>query len=118
LNDITFVFQSSPHIVSAGREGVEAVLAASALCDEITVVFLGDGVAHLLEDQEPALILSKHYAPMLKLFELYEIEHIFVCRDSLVLRGLDQATLVVDAQLLSPKSLRERLRQSQKILTF
>ncbi|WP_428775739.1 sulfurtransferase complex subunit TusC [Vibrio sp.] len=118
MSHISFVFRRAPHGSSAGREGVDALLAASAYCDQIDVLFIGDGVLQLLAGQQPAAILSKDYAPMLKLFDLYDIDQVFVCKSSLAERGLAQADLVIDAELLEPAQISARLEQAAKLLTF
>jgi tRNA 2-thiouridine synthesizing protein C len=118
LSQLTYLFRSAPHGSNAGREGVDALLAASAYCEDITVLFVGDGVYQLLLGQEPNGILSKDYAPMLKLFDLYDIEQVFVCADSLAERGLAQADLVIDAEALNTEQLKVKLQQAGKLLSF
>ncbi|MBY6239001.1 sulfurtransferase complex subunit TusC [Vibrio harveyi] len=118
MSQLTYLFRSAPHGSNAGREGVDALLAASAYCEDITVLFVGDGVYQLLFGQEPNGILSKDYAPMLKLFDLYDIEQVFVCADSLAERGLAQADLVIDAEALNTEQLKVKLQQAGKLLSF
>ena len=118
MSQLTYLFRSAPHGSNAGREGVDALLAASAYCEDITVLFVGDGVYQLLLGQEPNVILSKDYAPMLKLFDLYDIEQVFVCADSLAERGLAQADLVIDAEALNTEQLKAQLQQAGKLLSF
>jgi tRNA 2-thiouridine synthesizing protein C len=118
LSQLTYLFRSAPHGSNAGREGVDALLAASAYCEDITVLFFGDGVYQLLLGQDPTGILSKDYAPMLKLFDLYDIEQVFVCADSLAERGLAQADLVIDAEVLRTEQFKDKLQQAGKLLSF
>ena len=44
-------------------------------------------------EQQPQAILQRHYAPTFKLLELYDIEEVYVCTDSLAERGLTVADL-------------------------
>ncbi|WP_407832524.1 sulfurtransferase complex subunit TusC [Vibrio rotiferianus] len=118
MSQLTYLFRSAPHGSNAGREGVDALLAASAYCEDITVLFFGDGVYQLLLGQDPTGILSKDYAPMLKLFDLYDIEQVFVCADSLAERGLAQADLVIDAEVLRTEQFKDKLQQADKLLSF
>lgn len=55
---------------------------------------------------------------MLKLFDLYDIEQVFVCSDSLAQRGLAQADLVIDAQALTLEQVKAKLQQAGKLLSF
>ncbi|MDN3679384.1 sulfurtransferase complex subunit TusC [Vibrio tapetis subsp. quintayensis] len=118
MSQLTFVFRSAPHNTNAGREGVDALLAASAYCEDISVIFLGDGVAQLVNEQNPAAIQSKDYAPMLKLFDLYDIENVYVCQQSLAERGLEKATLTIDVQSLTHSEVTDNLQSAGKLLTF
>ncbi|KJY81588.1 sulfur relay protein TusC [Vibrio galatheae] len=118
MSQLTYLFRSAPHSCSSGREGVDALLAASAYCEDISVVFMGDGVYQLLLGQQTSHILSKDYSPMLKLFDLYDIEQIYLCEASLAERGLAQADLVIEAQVLKQPELVAQLHRAGKILTF
>ncbi|MGR5070192.1 MULTISPECIES: sulfurtransferase complex subunit TusC [Vibrio] len=118
MSQLTYLFRQAPHGSASGREGIDALLAASAYCEDITVLFVGDGVYQLLLGQDPSAILSKDYAPMLKLFDLYDIEQVFVCSDSLAKRGLAQADLVIEAKALNAEQLKDKLQQAGKLLSF
>jgi len=118
LSLLTYLFRTAPHGSNAGREGIDALLAASAYCENISVIFLGDGVLQLLQGQQTDDILAKNYAPMLKLFDLYDIEQVYVCQSSLSERGLAQADLVLHAERLTREQIAQRLTQAGKILTF
>lgn len=118
MSAATFVFRTSPHANSAGREGIDALLAASAYSDDLCAVFVGDGVTQLLADQLTDDILSKHYAPMFKLLELYDIEQVFVCGESLNALGLTPKHLIIDAHILDRQALSKILHSSDKLLSF
>ena len=79
MNRIAFVFTSAPHGSAAGREGLDALLATSALSEDIGVFFIGDGVFQLLAGQEPQKILARDYIATFKVLPLYDIETFWVC---------------------------------------
>ncbi|NRF28020.1 sulfurtransferase complex subunit TusC [Vibrio coralliilyticus] len=118
MSQLTYLFRSAPHGSASGREGVDALLAASAYCEDISVLFIGDGVYQLIAGQQTGDILSKDYSPMLKLFDLYDIEQVYVCSDSLAERGLEQADLVIDAESLSVVDMQAQLHRADKVLSF
>ncbi|MDN3608345.1 sulfurtransferase complex subunit TusC [Vibrio ostreicida] len=118
MSPLTFLFRRAPHGCSSGREGIDALLAASAYCEDIRVIFMGDGVYQLLAEQHPEEILCKHYAPMLKLFDLYDIEKVYVCSQSLSERGLTSADFVIEVHSLKSDELIEQLHQPGKLLSF
>ena len=60
---LAFLFRTAPHGNAISREGLDALLAATAFCDEeeIGVFFIDDGVLNLLDGQ----ILSYCYKKIL-----------------------------------------------------
>lgn len=120
MKRVAFVFASAPHGSAAGREGLDALLATSALTDEIGVFFISDGVFQILSAQRPAAILARDYIATFKLLALYDIDSCWVCADSLHERGLDSAAteFVIDADVLESASLRDKLGGYDVILRF
>ncbi|MRS91469.1 sulfurtransferase complex subunit TusC [Enterobacteriaceae bacterium RIT714] len=119
MNRIAFVFSSAPHGSASGREGLDALLAMSALTEDIGVFFIGDGVFQILAGQQPQKILARDYIATFKVLPLYDIETFWVCAASLKERGLDEKTLMVlDATVITPDVLREHLAHYQTVLTF
>ncbi len=119
MSVLGFVFRSHPHSTSQGREGVDAILATSAFSEDIRIFFIGDGVTQLQCGQDPSAIHSRHYSPAFKLFELYDIEQIYVCQRSLQEQGLTLSQLILDGvQVMEPEALSEQLHHCDKILTF
>lgn len=118
MKTIAFVFRSHPHSTSQGREGLDALLAASAYCEGIQVFFIGEGVTQLLANQDPHVVHSRNYAAAYKLMDLYDIEDVFLCETSLQEQGLGEQNLVVDALPLSKSEIARKLHACDKILTF
>ena len=57
---LAFLFRTAPHGNAISREGLDALLAATAFCDEEDIgVFIDDGVLNLLDGQNPELLLQK-----------------------------------------------------------
>ena len=81
MKRVAFVFTSAPHGSASGREGLDALLATSALTEDIGVFFLGDGVFQLLAGQQPQAILARDYIATFKVLPLYDIETFYVCDD-------------------------------------
>ncbi|CAM4460399.1 sulfurtransferase complex subunit TusC [Vibrio agarivorans] len=118
MKTLGYLFTQGPHSTSSGREGIDALLAASAYSESIKVMFIGDGVLQLLAGQSTESILSKDYAPMMKLFDLYDIEQVYVCKDSLAERGCSHADLIIDVEHLSADEIRQQITQCHSVLTF
>ena len=117
---LAFLFRAAPHGNAISREGLDALLAATAFCDEeeIGVFFIDDGVLNLLDEQKPELLLQKDFIRTFKLLDLYDIEQRFVCADSLNQYNLQTEQLIISAEKIDRTSLINKLRQVEKVFTF
>jgi tRNA 2-thiouridine synthesizing protein C len=118
VNNVGFVFRQPPHGNSSGREGLDALLAASAYTEALNVFFIGDGVLQLIKNQQPDAILSRNYIATFKMLPLYDIENIYVCQQSLIERGLSVDDLLIDVIICPHTELVTRLHCCHQILTF
>ena len=117
---LAFLFRTAPHGNAISREGLDALLAATAFCneEEIGVFFIDDGVLNLLDGQNPELLLQKDFIRTFKLLDLYDIEQRFVCADSLDQYNLQTEQLIISAEKIDRTSLINKLRQAEKVFTF
>ena len=117
---LAFLFRTAPHGNAISREGLDALLAATAFCDEeeIGVFFIDDGVLNLLDGQNPELLLQKDFIRTFKLLDLYDIEQRFVCTDSLDQYNLQTEQLIISAEKIDRTSLIYKLSQAEKVFTF
>ena len=117
---LAFLFRTAPHGNAISLEGLDALLAATAFCDEeeIGVFFIDDGVLNLLDGQNPELLLQKDFIRTFKLLDLYDIEQRFVCADSLDQYNLQEEQLIISAEKIDRTSLIKKLSQTEKVFTF
>ncbi|QIM64380.1 sulfurtransferase complex subunit TusC [Frederiksenia canicola] len=118
---LAILFTQAPFGTSTSREGLDALLAASAFIDEseIAICFLHDGVFNLLANQQPDLIMQKDHISTFKLIELYELTECFICQESVQKRRLEeQDWLLGTAQFVSYSQILDVLTHSEKVLTF
>ena len=117
---LAFLFRTAPYGNAISREGLDALLAATAFCDEeeIGVFFIDDGVLNLLDGQNPELLLQKDFIRTFKLLDLYDIEQRFVGADSLDQYNLQTEQLIISAEKIDRTSLINKLSQAEKVFTF
>ena len=117
---LAFLFRTAPHGNAISREGLDALLAATAFCDEeeIGVFFVDDGVLNLLDGQNPELLLQKDFIRTFKLLDLYDIEQRFVCADSLDQYNVQTEQLIISAEKIDRTLLINKLSQAEKVFTF
>ena len=118
---LAILFTQPPFGSATSREGLDALLAASAFCqeEEILILFLNDGVFNLLKNQQPAEILQKDHIATFKLIELYDLTECFVCQESVATRKLENAEWIFsDIRWCSQDEMFAKLQQAEKVLTF
>lgn len=119
MKKVAFLFTQGPHTTSSGREGLDALLATSALTDEIGVFFIGDGVFQLLSSQQPEKILARDYIATYGVLPLYDIDKCYLCASSAESWGLsDYADWVLSVEKLTPEMLRQLLASYDAVMTF
>lgn len=119
MNHIAFIFTNPSHGNSAGREGLDAVLAMSSLSEKISLFFIGDGVFQLLKNQKSNIILSHNYTDTFGVLSLYSIKNSYICKNSLISRGLDiNIPRTLHTKVLSSNTLHKKIIKCDCILTF
>ena len=107
-----------PHGSAQGRESLDLTLALSAFNESLSLFFIGDGVYQLVDGHSPEEILQKHYQPLFKMLEMYDVENIYVCNASLKQRCLTSDMLMINATLLDAQQLQAKLAQQDQLLSF
>lgn len=117
---IAFLFRTSPHGKSISREGLDAILAATAFCEPnyIGIFFIDDGVLNLIDNQQPEIIQQKDFIRTFKLLDLYDVEQRFICTASLQKFKLDNRELILSCEKIDRSLLLEKLNQAEKLFTF
>lgn len=119
MNRVAFVFTRAPHGSSAGREGLDAVLATGALSESVGLFFIGDGVLQLMPGQQPEIILARNHAATFGVLALYDIEHCYISREALRERGLaEEGARIMDVGILDAAALQQQLATWDRIITF
>lgn len=118
MKKIAFIFHTPPHATSSAREGLDAILAASAYSEDLAIFFVGEGVLQLLKAQEPSQVLSRDYISAFKLLDLYDIDQRYICSQSLQDWGLELSDLVIEGEVLSPQQIAAHWNEFDQLLTF
>lgn len=107
-----------PYGESYAREALDVALAAAAFDQPITLLFLGDGVAQLLNAHDSAAIGEKSFEKQLSALPLYDINSIYVDAAALQQRGLTAADLSLPAQAMSDAEIIALLKNHDLVLNF
>lgn len=113
-----FVFNKAPHSTPAAKEGLDALLTASAFGQNVTLLLLGDGLYQALKNQDPSELPTKHTAAMFQSLEMYGVEDVITLDESLTERGLTTDNIAIPCKPLDATQLQALYRKQHKIFTF
>lgn len=102
-----YINRKAPYGTVYALEMLETVLIAAAFEQDVSVVFLDDGVFQLKKDQDTTDLGMKNFSPTFRALEGYDVEKLYVEKESLEARGLTEDDLVVDVEVLSSAELSE-----------
>lgn len=100
----------------AARESMDLIFALAAVDHQLSVVFSGDAVYQLVKADDSAELMVKDFRRSFKLFELYDIEQLYICTESLRQRNLDASELVLAVQQLESAELNQLLSTQQHVI--
>lgn len=116
---ILFISRHAPYGTSTAKEALDAILAASAYDQTLSLLFMDDGLFQLLGGQEAFAINQKNFASMLPALPLYGVENIFVHCESMRERGLTQEEFILErVQIIDSKAVSVLLTQQDQLLSF
>jgi tRNA 2-thiouridine synthesizing protein C len=89
-----YLNRKAPYGTIYAWESLEVVLIGAAFDQEVSLMFMDDGVYQLTKGQDTSGIGMKNFSPTYRTLGDYEVKNIYVDRDSLVARGLTEDDLV------------------------
>jgi len=115
VKKIMHVLRHAPHGTIYTYEGLEMILIMAAYEQDLSVVFIGDGVYALKKGQDTSGISIKGFSRTFMALDGYDVEKLYVDRVSLEERGLTEEDLVVDVKVLDAEET-GRLMQEQDVI--
>ena len=93
IKKFLYVNRKAPYGTIYALESLEVVLIGAAFEQDVTLVFLDDGVFQLTKGQDTAGIGIKNFSPTYRALGDYDVTKLFVERESLAERGLSEDDL-------------------------
>ncbi len=113
-----FVNRKAPYGSVYALESLEVVLITAAFDQDVSLAFLDDGVYQLVKGQDTKAVGMKNFSPTYRALEGYDIEKLYVERESLEARGLTEEQLLVDVQVLSQADMASLMAEQDVVLSF
>ena len=113
-----FVNRKAPYGTIYALESLEVVLITATFDQDVSLVFIDDGVYELAKGQQTKDIGIKNFSPSYRALEGYDVEKLYVDRDSLEQRGLSEKDLLVPVEVLDTDAMADLMEQQDVILSF
>lgn len=113
-----FVNRKAPYGTIYALEALEVVLISAAFDQDVSLAFLDDGVYQLVKGQQTKGLEVKNFSPTYRALEGYDIEKLYVERESLAARGIGQEQLLVPVQVVSAKEMAQLMEEQDLIVAF
>ena len=112
-----YVNRRAPYGTIYALECLEIVLVAAAFDQDVSVVFIDDGVCQLKKGQDTAGIGMKNFSKTYGALADYGVEKIYVEKESLDARGLNVEDLVIPVEVMVADDLREIMAQQDVVIS-
>lgn len=113
-----FVNRKAPYGTIYALESLEVVLITATFDQDVSLVFMDDGVYELARGQQTKGIGIKNFSPSYRALEGYDIEKLYVDQTSLTQRGLTEADLLVPVEVLDDQQMGALMAQQDVVLSF
>jgi tRNA 2-thiouridine synthesizing protein C len=113
-----YVNRKAPYGTIYALESLEVVLIGAAFEQDVSLVFLGDGVFQLAKGQDTRAVEVKNFSPTFRALEDYDVTKLYVEREALEARGLTEDDLVVPVQVMESAKIAQIMEEQDVVLSF
>jgi tRNA 2-thiouridine synthesizing protein C len=113
-----FVNRKAPYGTIYALESLEVVLITATFDQDVSLVFMDDGVYELVKGQQTKGIGIKNFSPSYRALDGYDVEKLYVDQVSMEQRGLTEKDLLVPVEVLNAEQMGQLMQQQDVILSF
>ena len=113
-----FVNRKAPYGTIYALESLEVVLITATFDQDVSLVFIDDGVYELVKGQQTKDIGIKNFSPSYRALDGYDVEKLYVDQASMEQRGLKVSDLLVPVEVLDTQQMGQLMAQQDVILSF
>ncbi len=114
-----YVNRRAPYGTIYAQESLEVVLIAAALEQEVSLLFIDDGVNQLRKGQDTSEVGMKNFSPTFRALDMYDVENVYIERESMQERGMTEEDLLMDElEVISREQAIELLDEQEVIFSF
>ena len=118
IKKFLYVNRKAPYGTIYALESLEVVLIAAAFEQDVSLAFIDDGVYEIVKGQDTKGTEMKNFSPTYRALEGYDVEKLYVEKESMEARGLTEKDLLVPVQVLTAGEMADLMESQDVVLTF
>jgi len=112
-----FVNRKAPYGTIYALEVLETVLISAAFDQDVTVVFTDDGVFQIKKDVDTTGINMKNFSKTYRALDGYDIEKLYVSKESMEARGLSEDDFICDVEIKTDAELADLMEDQDVVFS-
>tara|TARA_R110000772_G_scaffold172303_3_gene284158 strand:- start:460 stop:825 length:366 start_codon:yes stop_codon:yes gene_type:complete len=112
------IIRQAPFSSELPAAALDIMLTAAAFEQKVTLLFSGDGVQHLIPDQNAKGTGMKSISQALPVLELYDIKKILADHEALLNRNLHPQNLLLNAEPVSMAEIAAACENADQVFNF
>ena len=113
-----FINRKAPYGTVYALESLEVVLITAAFDQDVSLVFSDDGIYQIKKGQSTDGIGMKNFSPTYRALEGYDVEKLYVDKESMDERGLTADDLLVDVEIISRAEMADLMDDQDVVMSF
>jgi tRNA 2-thiouridine synthesizing protein C len=113
-----YINRKAPYGTIYALESLEVVLIAAAFDQDVSLAFLDDGVYQIVKGQHTKPIDVKNFSPTFRALEGYDIEKLYVEKESMDARGLKEEDFIVPVKVIGTQEMADLMQSQDVVLSF
>ena len=118
IKKFLYVNRKAPYGTVYALESLEVVLIGAAFEQDVSMLFVDDGVYEITDGQNTDAIGMKNFSKTYRALEMYDVEKLYVDQRSLDERGLTTDDLLVDVEVLNTEQIQDLMEDNDVVLSF
>ncbi|NCF28274.1 MAG: sulfurtransferase complex subunit TusC [Gammaproteobacteria bacterium] len=118
IKKFMYVNRRAPHGTIYAQESLEVVLVGAAFDQDVSVVFIDDGVYQIRKDQDTSAIGTKNFSKTFRALEMYDVEKLYVEKESMQARGMTEDDLNVPVEVKTSEEIGRLMEEQDVVLSF
>lgn len=118
IKKFMYLNRKAPYGTIYALESLEVVLIGAAFEQDVSLVFMDDGVYQLKKEQDTTATEMKNFSKTYRALEMYDVEKLYVEKESMEARGLTEDDLVVDVEVMTSEQIKDLMEDQDVLLSF